>query len=220
MRVIRKGTVFSTLSVIIVLVAAALIGAANKPKKADADSCAIYRAVFETDVLRWGNDSNHFSIKPLSLKDSEVHDYGAAPPKTFSRDTGKTKQVMSDFTGELEDRIITEEFDFDSSEFFSGIFPSEVRDLRDCYSAIENSPRVEDVDYKIILEYEKEIYKEDAQLFTLWSFTTPVFSDDAQHAIIFIENYCGGSCGQGYYMLLEKSESQWKPMGIYSIWIS
>ena len=219
MSVMRRVTIYSTLSVIIVLLAAAIIGLANQPRKADADSCAIYRAVYKTEILRYDDVGSKVAIKPKSISDDEVLDYRAVPPNIFIRDTEQT-EIVTSYLGEQVESIITEEFLFDSSAFFSGEFPTKTHKIRNCFSGLENQPLLEDIDYRVIMNNEKNNYGDDTKYIILWSFTTPVFSEDRQHAIIYIEYYCGGLCGQGYYMLLKKSDVKWTPIGIHLLWVS
>ena len=127
MSVMRKGAILSTLSVLAVFFTVIIISIFSKPEKADVESCAIYRTIYETDVLRWVNDGSKISIKPFTISDSDVHDYGSLPPTMFVRDTDQTEIVTS--FGEPVERIVTEEFEFDSSEFFTGKFSTKTLNL-------------------------------------------------------------------------------------------
>ena len=214
----RKVVILSTLSVLVVFFTVILISISNKPKKADVDSCAIYRIIYETDILSWVKDGHKISIKPFTIPDNDVLVYGSSPPNMFIRDTGQTKIVTS--FGEPVERMVTEEFEFDSSEFFTGKFSTKTLNIQDCYSDVDTSPRLEDLDYKTIMKYEKSYAEEDAVFTSLWKFSAPVFSEDARFAIVYVEYFCGGLCGEGYYMLVKKNEKGWSLMGIHSIWIS
>ena len=216
----RRVTILSVLGVVIIFLIVALTKVFNAPKKADADSCALYQIIYETDVLRWADDGNKIVIKPLTIPDSDVLDWGSPTPKMFVRYTGEVEKVFSELTGETEERAITEEFGYDVTSFFTGEFPTHVMDIQDCFSNIDNGPRLEDVDYKTIMDYEKHYAEEGAVFFTQWKFSTPVFSKNGLVAITYIESYCGGLCGDGYYILFEKIDDRWKSLGVHLLWVS
>ena len=46
------------------------------------------------------------------------------------------------------------------------------------------------------------------------------FNESNDRAIVYVENYCGGLCGEGHYLLLEKKENNWKIIKRKGIWVS
>ena len=46
------------------------------------------------------------------------------------------------------------------------------------------------------------------------------FSPDGNQALFYVTNSCGGKCGSGTYVVMEKSEGQWKLVKEILIWVS
>jgi hypothetical protein len=46
------------------------------------------------------------------------------------------------------------------------------------------------------------------------------FNERKDKVIVYVENYCGGLCGDGNYLLLEKINSKWKITKRKEIWVS
>jgi hypothetical protein len=46
------------------------------------------------------------------------------------------------------------------------------------------------------------------------------FSPDGKQAVFFASNHCGGKCGTGAYVVMEKSDSGWKVVKELLIWVS
>jgi hypothetical protein len=46
------------------------------------------------------------------------------------------------------------------------------------------------------------------------------FNSDGNQAAFYISNYCGGLCGGGYFVLMEKVNSNWKVVQEVQVWVS
>jgi len=46
------------------------------------------------------------------------------------------------------------------------------------------------------------------------------FSPDGKQAVFFANNYCGGKCGTGAYVVMERTESSWRVAKEILIWVS
>ena len=46
------------------------------------------------------------------------------------------------------------------------------------------------------------------------------FNSDGNQAAFYISNYCGGLCGGGYFVIMEKVNSNWKVVQEVQVWVS
>ena len=68
---------------------------------------------------------------------------------------------------------------------------------------------------------EKEINKkESGKSFNFYEMTIPIFSLDNQKAYLELNHYCGGLCGSGESIYLEKIKGKWKIIDKWTTWIS
>ena len=51
-------------------------------------------------------------------------------------------------------------------------------------------------------------------------FTKVGFNQLKNYAIVYVEKYCGGTCGSGMYFLLKKEKNVWKIIDKKEIWVS
>ena len=63
--------------------------------------------------------------------------------------------------------------------------------------------------------YEK--YPNSAGLFRL---SRVGFNSDGNQAAFYISNHCGGLCGSGYFVIMEKVNSNWKVVQEIQAWVS
>ena len=54
----------------------------------------------------------------------------------------------------------------------------------------------------------------------LIEFTSPVFSEDGQSALVYESHSCGGLCGTGWLILLHREEGRWRVGSRHMLWIS
>jgi hypothetical protein len=46
------------------------------------------------------------------------------------------------------------------------------------------------------------------------------FNSDGNQAALYVSNYCGGLCGGGYFVIMEKVDSNWKVVQEVQVWVS
>jgi len=51
-------------------------------------------------------------------------------------------------------------------------------------------------------------------------FGKPVFSNDGNHALVYLSHVCGGLCGSAWLYHLEKRNQRWQIAGAKMVWIS
>lgn len=66
----------------------------------------------------------------------------------------------------------------------------------------------------------EEFYKKYPESGGFISFSQAGFNPDRTQALVYFEHWCGGLCGSGLYLLLEKGEGGWKVTKVHSSWIS
>jgi hypothetical protein len=63
-------------------------------------------------------------------------------------------------------------------------------------------------------------YREFPESAGFMQVTHPVLSENGNQAVIFVEASCGGVCGSGEVLLLERTGDGWKVLFNYRLWIS
>jgi hypothetical protein len=66
----------------------------------------------------------------------------------------------------------------------------------------------------------EEFYKKYPESGGFISFSQVGFNPERSQALVYFEHWCGGLCGSGLYLLLEKSEGGWKVAKAHRSWIS
>ena len=46
------------------------------------------------------------------------------------------------------------------------------------------------------------------------------FNSDGNQAALYVSTYCGGLCGAGYFVIMEKVDSNWKVVQEVEVWVS
>ncbi len=66
----------------------------------------------------------------------------------------------------------------------------------------------------------EEFYQKYPESGGFLSFSRVGFNPERSQALVYFEHWCGGLCGSGMYLLLEKGEGGWKVTKVHGSWIS
>ena len=194
--------------------------------KPSTDSCGIYMAYhssLETGIPH--------VFRPNSMaRLIESPDYIEYLPSSFLMDSGKRELVETEFASEPYERIIYQDFEFDTASVFEGSNLSSVERIKGCFRKAKNGPSFSKLPINMILLKKfgaKPNITEDGfisafniDFLTVHEVSPPLISADNTHGLIFTESSCGPLCGHGAYFLFENEDGEWRQIGFHTRWVS
>lgn len=61
---------------------------------------------------------------------------------------------------------------------------------------------------------------ENLKVYKYAEISTPIFSEDRNKVFLFVEEHCGGTCGQGHQVLLIRKNGKWRILFDWGTWVS
>lgn len=171
--------------------------------------------------------------RPADASAEEYAVYSALIGSTFS-DTQAKFLVIQDQT--VTDRA-TEDYSLKNPQYFRQTFPALKAGVDTDYKAQNKTPvRLRDsfalkLKHVVVENHELEkIFKGAGSWGDFYSrypnsqgiiaFSRVGFNADRSQARVYIEHTCGGLCGTGHYVLLEKGAEGWRVVKREMVWIS
>lgn len=209
-------TVFLPLAFLLLAIGAVLVWNDGRIGDADQRTCAVYQAFFEQLSDKKAVFVNSTS-KAYAYFPSE---YVSQPPRLFERSTAE-QQIVS-FGPDMPSYTVPvrEFFEHDTAPFFDPVVNAKPQNITECFQGQGQAPGIFDGPFNLLYTREKALGRTNEGFVTLWSLSPVGFSDDSQFAIMYFENYCGGLCGWGGFMLMENRNSNWIIAGDKWIWVS
>jgi hypothetical protein len=218
---LRTAHTVTALGVLILLIVFSVILNLISPKEhpfADIDSCQLYVAVYDFRVEQRDGFLVRDIFKPITIQANKYNN--GRPPKKFERYTGEVKTIESIVDGQTYDKKITEDFELDTSAFFTKDFSNLKVNISECFEGLETKPEIGEASSEEIVNQDFSDKINNRPLISQWGVTTPAFSRDRKTAIIYAEFYCGGLCGSGDFYLFEKRNEHWEIAGWQTLWVS
>ncbi len=205
----RRVQILSAIAVCVTLI---LCGYLGSLKHADKESCSVYEAFFDDLKADDYYESSHiFNSTTIYFGESTLSSKHTV--WTFRKQTDETEMVTNGL-GMNYERNVTEEFEYDISEFFLGFISPEVKVIKGCFKGVADQPKFSN------LSFEELTSKKGTEIIHKWIFSQPMFSVDGRTALLYNEVVCGGLCGGGSFALFEKKDGSWVLVGQHIIWVS
>jgi len=136
------------------------------------------------------------------------------------RDTGEFETVEWMPGSETYRQAIREEFEEDTTEYFSPVTEGDAENISHCFDSLNDKPGAFAGSFQVLRARETGLGRDDRGFVTLWSVSPVGFSDDDRSAIMYAENNCGGLCGWGGFVLFKRVDGEWVVAGESWRWIS
>lgn len=188
----------------------------QRVSNADAQSCAVYQSFYnqlpEKEATFFENISRNYSHFPS--------DRVPEPPKIFERDTGEFEEVKLPFDMEPFNRPIRVTFEQDTTDYFGTVTEGNEQRISNCFDELDDAPGFYSGPFNVLHAREAMLGRDNQEFVSLWTFSPVGFSADGQFAVMYAGQNCGGLCGWGAFVLLEKEGGVWVVVGDKWLWVS
>ena len=193
----------------------------NRPAPLSNDECSVYRAVaelYENDhVLFFAPLTSPYKARSVSSEPVRLH-----APSRFRFNTGKTELRSLIGDGDLVEWPIFEDFTFDTGSMFAPVISPKRRNLTPCFDGVTGAPIFTSGPFWWLRLQRMLTANEAPETHRLnWVHVSPIgFSEDRSRALVYTEYDCGGWCGGGHFLLLERQNGTWIELGYAMVWVA
>ncbi|MGD2132989.1 MAG: tetratricopeptide repeat protein, partial [Maricaulaceae bacterium] len=182
---------------------------------ADERSCAVYRALsrnLDVEEIKF--------FRPSTRYDEWRDDFDTGDPWSFSRETGET-ELLSIGDEQFEVPVL-DHFEFDAQPLFSSIFSGPELSIDHCFGDGAGASRFTFQSLDRLYAEAAAIANGDDVFVTIYSASRVGYSEDGTYALVYEQSYCGGLCGAGGFVLLERDPETalWSVIGFRNVWVS
>jgi len=73
---------------------------------------------------------------------------------------------------------------------------------------------------KMDLDSAYQSLRDELKVYKFIRISTPIFSEDRSKVFLFVDEHCGGLCGQGHQVLLVRRNGKWRILFDWGTWVS
>lgn len=192
----------------------------SAPRHVKDEECRVYEAIY---MLSDAQDRFFFEPETISFNSVDRFGTQVEAPSSFLRETGEFEEITLELDGSTFERPIVEKFEVDTSGFFEPVRTSDVTSLEKCFDRLEHPPRFFAGQFQELIDNDPDADPVGDGMVThlmLARVSRVGFSEDQQSALFYMEHHCGGLCGAGEFVFLERVEEDWQIAGSSTKWIS